>query len=569
VRKSGIAALTMGVLVTVAAVRAVDQWRLRQQTLDTAAARADNLALILSAYIRESFAGGDSALRQLTLHSRRIGGPDAPDSEWAPSLASARAGLQDIGSLTVVDAQGVVRHSTQRLILGQSRRDQFVFRELAKRDTDEFVVDTPFLTISEPRQYLIPVGRRLTKSDGTFDGIVVATFSPAVSQGFLRTVDVGRGGGVWAFHPDGFVLFREPSTTNPTGESAAGNPVFIEARKTPTPGAGKRVVGPDGRALLIGARTLTAPPLIVAVTLDEGVVLEDFTRQFREAGVIFTVIAATLATVLLVLFRQMDAKARVEQELRRAQEVEAEHLRDANERLEAASQLKDQFLMTISHELRTPLTAIHGWVSMLVGGQLSEDRRQAALASIERNAHIQARLVDDLLDVSRVMGGKLRLELRDVDVADVIHAAVGTVTPAADAKQIRVETTIEPAMPAIKADLDRLQQIVWNLLSNAVKFTPAGGSVAVRAKREGSDLVINVSDSGAGISGAFLPHVFERFRQQDAGTKRQHGGLGLGLAIVRHLTELHGGSVTAQSAGEGLGATFVVRLPLARAAAHS
>jgi len=265
----------------------------------------------------------------------------------------------------------------------------------------------------------------------------------------------------------------------------------------------------------------------------------------------------------------MDAKARVEQALQRAQQAEADQLREANERLEAASQLKDQFLMTISHELRTPLTAIHGWVRMLISGNIGESRRAAALESIERNARIQTRLVDDLLDVSRVMGGKLRLEIREVDAGEAIRAAVGTTTPAADAKRIRLDVAIDPALPPIGADADRLQQIVWNLLSNAVKFTPAGGCVEVRAFRDGADLVISVTDSGDGISSAFLPHVFERFRQQDGGTSRKHGGLGLGLAIVRHLTELHGGTVRAESAGEGRGATFIVRLPLAGRAPHS
>src|SRR5439155_10468430 len=191
----------------------------------------------------------------------------------------------------------------------------------------------------------------------------------------------------------------------------------------------------------------------------------------------FAVLASTLAVILLVLFRQMDAKAAVEQSLRQALELESERLRETNDELEAASELKDQFLMTVSHELRTPLTAIHGWVRMLIAGQITEERRLAAFESIERNARIQTRLIDDLLDVSRVMGGKLQLEVRDVEVGDVVHAAVATVTPAADAKGIRVDTRVDSSLPGITADPDRLQQIVWNLLSNAVKFTPDGGGV--------------------------------------------------------------------------------------------
>jgi signal transduction histidine kinase len=569
VRKSVIAALTLGVLAAVATFRIADQWTLRAQTIRTAAARANNLALILAAYIQESFVAGDGALRQLTLHSRRIGGPAAPDEDWLPSLASARAGLPGNGSISVVDADGIIRHSTQPAIVGQSRRDDFVFRELANRPTDDYLLSTPFMSLVEPRQYLIPVGRRLTKEDGTFEGVIVATFLAELPRGFLRTVDVGERGSIWAFHPTGFVLFREPSAANPLGQPASSNPLFVEAQRARLPHAVENLIGPEGRNLLVAFRPMTAPPLTVAVALDRWDLLADYRRQVAGALVFFLVLATMLTATLLVLFRQMDAKARVEQALQHAQQAEADQLREANERLEAASRLKDQFLMTVSHELRTPLTAIHGWVRMLITGNISEGRRAAALESIERNARIQTRLIDDLLDVSRVMGGKLQLDIREVDAAEVIQAAIGTMTPAADAKHIRLDARIDPALPRIGADADRLQQIVWNLLSNAVKFTPAGGSVEVRAFLEGADLVISVADSGDGIASAFLPHVFERFRQQDGGTRRKHGGLGLGLAIVRHLTELHGGTVSAESAGEGKGATFTVRLPLAARAPHS
>src|SRR6266540_6896301 len=225
-RKSVIAGLVAGVLAAVAAFRIADQWTLREQTLRTAEARANNLALILAEYVRESFAAGDAALRQLTLHSRRVGGPSAPDKDWLPSLTSARAGLQGIGSISVLDATGIIRHSTQPAILGQSRSDQFAFRELAKRETDDYLVSTPFMSVVEPKQYLIPVTRRLTKDDGTFDGVIVATFSPELPRGFLHTVDVGERGSIWAFHPAGFVLFREPSNSDPLGQTASSNPIF-------------------------------------------------------------------------------------------------------------------------------------------------------------------------------------------------------------------------------------------------------------------------------------------------------------------------------------------------------
>jgi len=189
------------------------------------------------------------------------------------------------------------------------------------------------------------------------------------------------------------------------------------------------------------------------------------------------------------------------------------------------------------------------------------DKQAAALRVIERNARAQTQLINDLLDVSRAVAGRLRLDVRTVDPAEVIADAIETVRPAVDAKGLRVDVAVADDVGAVAADPDRLQQVVWNLLSNAVKFTPAGGRVTMRAARDGDAVELVVSDTGAGIAPGFLPYVFERFRQQESGTTRQHGGLGLGLAIVRHLVELHGGSVRAESDGEGRGATFRVRLP--------
>jgi len=239
----------------------------------------------------------------------------------------------------------------------------------------------------------------------------------------------------------------------------------------------------------------------------------------------------------------------------------------ANERLyrqaEESSRLKEEFLATISHELRTPLSAILGWTRMLRLGQLSKENELKALDTIERNARAQAQLVDDLLDVSRIITGKLRMDVRPADPNSFIDAAVEAVRPAADAKGVRMQKVIDTGAISIPGDPARLQQVVWNLLSNAIKFTPRGGRVQIRSERVNSHLEIVVSDTGQGISADFLPHVFDRFRQADQKTSRQHGGMGLGLAIVRHLVELHGGTVNAISEGEGRGATFTVTLPIA------
>ncbi len=232
---------------------------------------------------------------------------------------------------------------------------------------------------------------------------------------------------------------------------------------------------------------------------------------------------------------------------------------------EQANRLKDEFLATVSHELRTPLNAIIGWTHMVRTGSLDEATVSRAIETIERNARAQAQLIEDILDVSRVITGKLRLNIEPVDVAAVINAAIDSVQLAADSKGIQLEVTLSPAARHVSGDASRLQQVVWNLLSNAIKFTPEGGRVSVRLERAGADAKITVQDTGEGINRDFLPFIFDRFRQADGTSTRIHGGLGLGLAIVRHLVEVHGGTIEAESQGEGLGAQFTIRLPLASA----
>jgi PAS domain S-box-containing protein len=234
----------------------------------------------------------------------------------------------------------------------------------------------------------------------------------------------------------------------------------------------------------------------------------------------------------------------------------------AYEEVRKASALKDEFLATLSHELRTPLNAIQGYSRMLRAGMVPPDKLPRTFETIERNTTALTKMVEDVLDVSRVVSGKMRLNMQPVELPVVVHDAIATVTPAADARHIQLETMVDPQVGAVSGDPDRLRQIVWNLLSNAVKFTPKHGRVQVRLERVNSSVEIVVSDTGIGIRADFLPHIFERFRQADSGANREHAGLGLGLAIVRNLVELHGGTVSAASGGEGEGATFRVRLPL-------
>jgi PAS domain S-box-containing protein len=235
---------------------------------------------------------------------------------------------------------------------------------------------------------------------------------------------------------------------------------------------------------------------------------------------------------------------------------------EARATAEAANRLKDEFLATLSHELRSPLNAMLGWTRLLNSRKFDEATTARAMQTIERSAKSQAQLVEDLLDVSRIIQGKLRLNVRPVELVSVIEAAIETVRPAAQAKEISLQSVLDPAAGPVAGDFDRLQQVVWNLLSNAIKFTPKQGRVMVRLERVNSHIEVTVTDSGKGINPEFVPYVFERFRQADSSSTRVYSGLGLGLAIVRQLLELHGGTVRAYSEGEGKGATFTIKLPL-------
>jgi signal transduction histidine kinase/ActR/RegA family two-component response regulator len=294
----------------------------------------------------------------------------------------------------------------------------------------------------------------------------------------------------------------------------------------------------------------------------------------------FYAVLATLPVIAIIYFTYLTylknieaSEAHVEELSRYLRELkQSEALREqillreqaARAEAEAANRVKDEFLSTLSHELRTPLTSIIGWTSLMRAGQVRGEVQAQALETVERNARVQSRLIDDLLDLSRIISGKLLLDTREVELDAVVSNSIDVVRPAASAKNILLTYECEPGAKTIAGDSARLQQVAWNLLSNAVKFTPQGGEVSVRLARDGARVRLTVTDTGKGIPSEFLPHVFDRFRQADSATTRAYGGLGLGLAIVRHLVELHGGDAHAESEGEGRGSTFVVTFPLAQ-----
>lgn len=271
-----------------------------------------------------------------------------------------------------------------------------------------------------------------------------------------------------------------------------------------------------------------------------------------------------LAKLNAELRGEVDERRRVEAALRESEEKMVGLLaseREARGQAERANRFKDEFLSTVSHELRTPLHAILGYAQLLLRSEHDKEEHES-LTIIERNAKAQGQLIEDLLDMSRIISGKVRLDVAAVDVAEVVRSAIDTVRPTADAKNIRIESVLDPNAGPVLGDSGRLQQIVWNLLTNAIKFTDKGGKVQIAMERVNSHLELRVSDTGQGIKAEFLADVFDRFRQADPSTTRRYGGLGLGLSIVKHLVELHGGSVAVASPGEGQGSTFTVRLPV-------
>ena len=313
---------------------------------------------------------------------------------------------------------------------------------------------------------------------------------------------------------------------------------------------------PDGEGLgnfeTLQALAPATPMIVLTGLADEGVAVEAIARGASDYLIKGEAPAALLErSIRYAIERKRNENGRLE--LVKAQ-IEREEA-------EAANAAKDQFLATISHELRTPLNAILGWTSLVRGGGLDEETTQQALEVIERNARVQAQLIEDLLDVSRIISGNFRLEFGEIDLCAIARATVLTLQPQIQDKQIEVQLDLQ-AVPELCGDPTRLQQVTWNLLSNALKFTPAHGQVRVCTRREGERVTLAVSDSGQGIAPEFLPHIFDRFRQADGSTTRRHGGLGLGLAIVRHIVELHHGSVAVHSDGVGQGTTFTVTLPI-------
>ncbi|HKB09220.1 MAG TPA: HAMP domain-containing sensor histidine kinase, partial [Vicinamibacterales bacterium] len=301
--------------------------------------------------------------------------------------------------------------------------------------------------------------------------------------------------------------------------------------------------------------------LIVTPFATIGVLAAVLTWEIEHVGSVLIALVITAGAVAVGVF----VARQLRRDIDKVTDYYATLLRTADEQsrqAEAANRLKDDFLATLSHELRTPLNSVLGWARLLAGGKLDAPQTARAVQAIERAGWAQSRLIEDLLDVSRIVAGQLQLNTAPTVVQPLVQAAVDSLRSAAEAKRITIATALAAALDPIAADADRLQQVAWNLISNAVKFTPAGGHVDVRLTSSAEQVCLTVSDTGIGFTPDVASHLFERFRLGDSSTTRQHGGLGLGLGIVRHVVELHGGTVTAASAGPNMGSTFEVCIPI-------
>jgi signal transduction histidine kinase/ActR/RegA family two-component response regulator len=606
--RSHLLILVLGAVLPVlafSAVMAVMFWRQQRDAFEKRyleRVRAMSIALDreLQAHIR---------MLQVLSHSAYLGANDLRG--FYEQTRRVQADQSDWSTVALMDDRGQQLFNLQRPFgstLPTSALDPAL---LARVATTGRPAVSPLVKGAVSGTYITAIIVSVGAGDGAMRLLVVGIEAPTWLR-FLSSIPVISGATMTLLDENGIVIARTLYPDRWVGQRVS--PVlYAKARETPE--AAYRNIGLEGQWFYTAHSRSTVSGWTVAT----GVPVADVERELRGSTITMTTgaaLMALLAVALAIVFgrriaRPVSALAgaaaalergdqpppistttaiaevaevthafddaarrlRAREALLRASEAESARLaaerarlldneRAAREDAEMANRLKDEFLATLSHELRTPLTAVLGWARMLRLGHADEQSMERGLASIERNAAAQARLVDDLLDVSRIVSGKMRLDVRVVDLPAVVESAVEAVRPAASAKQIRLQTSLDPLAGPVVGDPDRLQQVVWNLVSNSVKFTPRAGEVWVRLTRGDSHVEIAVSDTGQGMAPEVVPHVFERFRQADSSSTRAHGGLGLGLALVKHLVELHGGSVFAQSTGPGQGATFSVRLPI-------
>jgi PAS domain S-box-containing protein len=484
-----------------------------------------------------------NSARQMT--DRKLAGEERTNYEVDVRAKDGRVFTLEISSRLAINqgrpvgVQGVARDITNRRLAEEALR-QADQRALSEYERLLERVSGLAQTLGTARD-LVAIFRGLrefTMLSVPCDGLFVSLYDPTRD---VRTACYGWGDGE---EIDTTELPPMPvNFTGPNSRAVRTNQVIItNDYQTETLGHPAVLVGPDNG--LRPQSSLSAPMAVMGRIIGTIEVQTYETAAYRAEHATAIRMAANLTAVAIENVRLLERES------------------TARASAEESNRLKDEFLATVSHELRTPLTAILGWSRMLQGGSLDNEMATRAIETIKRNAKSQAQIIDDILDVSRIITGNLYLELNPVELSPVLEAAINVVRPTADAKGIQIDVNFEPEPAAVPGDVNRLQQVFWNLLSNAVKFTPAGGRVTVSLHHVDSQVEITVADTGQGVTAEFLPFVFDRFRQADSTSTRQHGGLGLGLAIARHLVEIHGGSIAASSEGQGTGSMFTVKLPL-------
>jgi signal transduction histidine kinase len=542
--------------VTLAGVRTADLRTQRAQLLAASDQRAVSLAVVFAGYLTQTFLAVDASLRQLAVHSERVGGPAAREQEWRPALIAARAALGAVGSISIVDTAGVVRQSTQPLIVGQSRRDDYSFRRLATDTTDDIVADPPFRTLTGDRPYVIPLARRIPNKQGGFGGVIIATFLPFQLREVFRAADVGMNGMVSVFHRDGFVVLREPSQENPIGEVAARQPLFEAASRTDTSEVFRGRAVTNGLMLRTAYRPITDKDLVVAVSLSEDEVLGDWRRNVVISTVIGALLAVMLTSILVLVFREMDLRLAAEETLMRSQ------------RLESVGRLTGG----IAHDFNNLLTVILGNVALIrdASDHKPDSLTMESVAQIERAATRGSALVKQLLAFAR----RRPLQARTIDLAALVRDA----KPMLDrilGEDVSLVLEISAAERFLAtADPAGIESALLNLCINARDAMPNGGTISIGLSRiviasgdmpglpdlaPGNYVAISVHDTGTGIASEHLPQLFEPFFT----TKDVGRGTGLGLSTVYGFVKQSGGDARVISE-LGQGTTVILYIPEAQ-----
>jgi signal transduction histidine kinase/CheY-like chemotaxis protein len=532
--------ISMAGFASLVLVSVLDLRDRRRLLLDEGQRRASNLALMLAEHLREAFAATDVTLRQLAIYSRQIDGPAAPSEQWQRMLEVSRTRRNALGSISVIDAAGVIRHSTVPAIVGNTRRENFIFRRLASADRDLLVADTPTRSTSDPELMLIPVGRRLTDEQGKFAGAVVATFTPSHLRDFFTQVDVGPGGRIWVFHPQGDTIFQIPAARAGSESDAAGKLVFEHTRTMQAAKEVRLPAQPGIPASLLALHSSGEPRLLIAVSLPESALLEDWRRDVHIVLGLLAIAGGGIALMVRALFRQIEARTEAEHRLVRAQ------------RLDAVGQLTGG----VAHDFNNLLTVIMMNVSVLKlpGSAGANDSRDAThIRQIEAAAKRAAALIQQLLTFARKQPlHAKRADLNSLarDLEPMLARLLG--------EDIHLVFSFA-AMPCFaEVDPVQLETALMNLCLNARDAMPTGGRLEIssgfaKLTREdiekgddaapGRYVYLGVADTGAGIAPENLPRIFEPFFT----TKAVGKGTGLGLSMVYGFVKQSGGFVKVQS----------------------